>query len=202
MQRNTMRAILAEPGRDPEILVLPADGLHHEEALRDVLEGNYGAIEFFRIEEGISLFVLVNDLAVALGLKANRRFPGKDSNQIIFGRAIFIAAYNGELPEREGTLDMPEEMCRMFIEQIKLNFAACDGTEKPRPEDEIYYENQGDPEREKAFRWVEIPAPGTLGPALEAGRAKYYTAGDQELLEIHGRFFKRIEVYTEKSRLS
>ena len=201
MQRNTMRAILAEPGRDPEILVLPADGLHHEEALRDVLEGNYGAIEFFRIEEGISLFVLVNDLAVALGLKANRRFPGKDSNQIIFGRAIFIAAYNGELPEREGTLDMPEEMCRMFIEQIKLNFAPCDGTEKPRPEDEIYYENQGDPEQEKAFRWVEIPAPQDPGPALEAGRAKYYSAGENVLLEINGRFFRQLEIYTGNTKL-
>ena len=201
MQRNTMRAILAEPGRDPEILVLPADGLHHEEALRDVLEGNYGAIEFFRIEEGISLFVLVNDLAVALGLKANRRFPGKDSDQIIFGRAIFIAAYNGELPEREGTLDMPEEMCRMFIEQIKLNFAPCDGTEKPRPEDEIYYENQGDPEQEKAFRWVEISAPQDPGPALEAGRAKYYSAGENVLLEINGRFFRQLEIYTGNTKL-
>ena len=201
MQRITMRAILAEPGRDPEILVLPADGLHHEEALRDVLEGNYGAIEFFRIEEGISLFVLVNDLAVALGLKANRRFPGKDSNQIIFGRAIFIAAYNGELPEREGTLDMPEEMCRMFIEQIKLNFAPCDGTEKPRPEDEIYYENQGDPEQEKAFRWVEISAPKDPGPALEAGRAKYYSAGENVLLEINGRFFRQLEIYTGNTKL-
>ena len=120
MNRNTLHAILAEPGKEPEILMLPTDGLQHEEALRDVLEGNYGAIEFFRSEEGISLFVLVNDLAVALGMKPNRRFPGKDSEQIIFGKAIFIAAYNGELPDREGTLDMPEEMCRMFIEQIKL----------------------------------------------------------------------------------
>ena len=36
MNRNTMHAILAEPGKEPEILMLPTDGLQHEEALRDV----------------------------------------------------------------------------------------------------------------------------------------------------------------------
>ncbi len=201
MQKNIIRAILAAPGKNPEIITLPADGLHHEEALRDVLEGNYGAVEFFRMEEGISLFVLVNDLAATLGMKANRRFPAPDNEQIIFGQAVFIAAYNGELPDREGTLDMSEETCKMFIEQIKLHFAACSGSEKPRPEDMIYYENQGDPELEKAFRWTEVPRPADPGPALEAGRVKYYSAGEQELLEIHGRFFKRLEVYTGRTQL-
>ena len=44
MENKIMHAILAVPGQEPEILELPAVGLQHEEAIRDVLEGNYGAI--------------------------------------------------------------------------------------------------------------------------------------------------------------
>ena len=107
MENKIMHAILAVPGQEPEILELPAVGLQHEEAIRDVLEGNYGAIEFFKIQDGISLFILVNDLAAVLELPANRRFPGRDQEHIVFGKAIFIAAYNGEIEGAEGTLDMP-----------------------------------------------------------------------------------------------
>ena len=119
--QQMMRAILIEPGKDPSIIKLPAAHGPHDEAIKDTLEGNYGAVEFFQIQPGISLFILVNDLAAALGMKPNRRFPGADSDQIIWGKAIFIAAYNGDDETKEGTLDMSEETCLMFIEQIKLN---------------------------------------------------------------------------------
>ena len=200
MKTKTMRAILAAPGQEPEILELPADGLQHEEAIRDTLEGNYGAIEFFEIQPGISLFILVNDLAAVLGMPANRRFPGKDSEHIIFGKAIFIAAYNGAEEEREGTLDMAEEMCQMFIEQIKLNFAACRGDEQPRPEDTIYYDNPGE-ENETAYRWLEIDRPASPGRALEAGRVRFYEQGKDEIMEAGGRFFRKLEIYTDKTKL-
>ena len=198
MSKKIMHAILAEPGKDPEILELPTTGLEHEEAIRDVLEGNYGAIEFFRIQQGISLFILVNDLAAGLGMKANRRFPGTDREQIIFGKAVFIAAYNGENEGQEGTLDMPEEMCQVFIEQIKANFEACAGTEQPRAQDTVYYEHQGE-ENEKAFRWIETDAPADPGQPITAGRVKFYGKEQQEIMEINGRFFKKLAVYTEKT---
>jgi hypothetical protein len=200
MENEIMRAILAEPGREPEILKLPADGLQHEEAIRDALGGNYGAVEFFPIRQGISLFVLVNDLAAVLGLPANRRFPGQDSEYIIFGKAIFIAAYNGELAETEGTIDMPEEMCQMFIEQIQRNFACCDGTEKPRAQDTLYFENQGETD-EKTYRWLEIAKPTGLGPAIEAGRVKFYNLQNEEIMEADGRFFRKLVVYTPDTTL-
>lgn len=200
MENKIMHAILAVPGQEPEILELPAVGLQHEEAIRDVLEGNYGAIEFFKIQDGISLFILVNDLAAVLELPANRRFPGRDQEHIVFGKAIFIAAYNGEIEGAEGTLDMPEEMCRMFIEQIRLNFAACAGTEKPRLEDTIYYEHQGE-ENEQAYRWLEIDRPVDPGKPLEAGRVKFYTGPEDEIMEAGGRFFRKLKLYTPKTEL-
>ncbi len=200
MENKIMRAILVKPGQNPEILELPVEGLQHEEAIRDVLEGNYGAIEFFQIQEGISLFILVNDLAAVLGLPANRHFPGKDAGHIIFGKAIFIAACNGEIEGAEGTLDMPEEMCRMFIEQIKLNFKRCKGTEQPRSEDTIYYDHQGE-ENEQAYRWLEIAQPANPGKALEAGRVRFYMKGEQEIMEAGGRFFRKLSLYTPKTEL-
>ena len=139
-KQQLMRAILIEPGKEPEIIRLPAGHGEHEEAIRDVLEGNYGAVEFFEIQPGISLFILVNDLAAVLGMKPNRRFPEPDREQIIYGKAIFMAAYNGADESREGTLDMSEETCLMFMEQIKLHFEACRGDEEPRPEDTLYYD--------------------------------------------------------------
>jgi len=200
MEKNTMNAILMKPGKEPVIYALPAEGTMHEEAICDLLEGNYGATEFFPISEDVSLFILTNDLSVALGLKANRRFPGKDKEQIIFGNAIFIAAYNGK-SKKEGTITMPEELCTMFIEQIRKNFAACDGTEKPRSIDEVYYEDQ-DGDSDRAFKWSEIDRPAKLGPAIVAGRVKFYDVKNKEIMEINGRFFKQIDIYTQNTPLS
>ena len=200
MTQQIMHAILMEPGKAPAILELPTEGLQHEEAIRDILEGNYGAVEFFEIQPGVSLFILVNDLAAVLGLKANRRFPGADQEQIIFGKAIFIAAYNGAEEAQEGTLDMPVEMCEVFIEQIAANFSACRGDEQPRPQDTVYYDNQGE-ENEKACRWLETDRPAELGEPLVAGRVTFYGTERHEIMEINGRFFRKIDVYTEKTEL-
>ena len=82
-KEQLMRAILIAPGQEPAIIRLPAGHGKHEEAIRDVLEGNYGAVEFFEIQPGISLFILVNDLAAVLGMKPNRRFPAPDEKEII-----------------------------------------------------------------------------------------------------------------------
>lgn len=199
-KQDLMRAILVEPGKDPEIIMLPTGFGPHDEAIKDTLEGNYGAVEFFRIQPGISLFILVNDLAAALGMKANRRFPGDDSNQIIWGKCIFIAAYNGET-EQEGTLDMTEETCLMFIEQIKLNFPKCQGTETPGPEDTLYYEEDEDG-NPAPYRWLEITKPDKLGKPLEAGRVRFYNMEATEVMEINNRFFKKLAVYTPDSKLN
>ena len=197
-----MRAILIEPGKDPEIIYLPAGNGVHEEAIQDILEGNYGAVEFFEIQPGISLFILVNDLAAVLGMKPNRRFPGADSDNIIFGKAIFIAAYNGADEHSEGTLDMSVETCMMFIEQIKLHFAACDGNESPRPEDTVYYD-QEENGREFSYRWIEITSPLLkLENPMVAGRVKFYRSTQQEIMEINGRYFRRVEIYTGDSELN
>lgn len=194
-----MRAILIAPGKEPEITYLPVGAGEHEEAIRDVLEGNYGAVEFFELQPGISLFILVNDLAAVLGMKPNRRFPGADSEQIIFGKAIFIAAYNGA-DGREGTLDMSVETCMMFIEQIKMHFAACDGTESPRPQDTLYYDEDAEG-KPISYRWLEISAPSNLPEPIVAGRVKFYRMAEQEVMEVNGRFFRKLEVYTGDGNL-
>ena len=203
MENNKMRAILAEVGQEPRICELPIDGELQQEEICALLDGNFGATEFFAVAEDVSLFVLTNDLSVALGLTANRHFPGEDSDTIIFGNAIFIAAYNERAAaDKEGTIDMPEHVCRMFIEQIKLNFAACDGTEKPRAEDAVYYENVGE-DSEQAFTWQEIEKPAELGRFIEAGRVRFYeTAAGKDILCINDRYFKKVIVHAKASKLN
>ena len=201
-KQQLMRAILIEPGKEPEIIRLPAGHGEHEEAIRDVLEGNYGAVEFFEIQPGISLFILVNDLAAVLGMKPNRRFPEPDREQIIYGKAIFMAAYNGADESQEGTLDMSEETCLMFMEQIKLHFEACRGDEVPRPEDTLYYD-EDEEGNQVPYRWVECLAkPEKLPEPLLAGRVKFYRGQVREYMEIGGRFFKKVTVHTPGSKLN
>ena len=201
-KEQLMRAILIAPGQEPAIIRLPAGHGKNEEAIRDVLEGNYGAVEFFEIQPGISLFILVNDLAAVLGMKPNRRFPAPDEKKIIYGKAIFIAAYNGADESKEGTLDMSEETCLMFLEQIKLHFATCQGDEEPGPEDTLYYEEDEQGQR-KPYRWVEcLAVPENLPEPLQAGRVKFYRTETREIMEINHRYFKKIPVYTPDSSLN
>lgn len=202
MPEQTINAILVKPGEDPEICKLPVDPLAQNEMICDLLEGNFGAAEFFDLKNGASLFVLLNDLSVPLGLRPNRRFPGEDCNEIIFGNAIFIAAYN-ESSEKEGTVGMPEKVCQMFIEQIKLNFKPCNGDEKPAAGAEVYLENEGTPE-EIAYKWHEIEKPAGLENAqyIQAGRAKWLQCEAQEVLEINQRYFKQVPVNRGKTPLN
>ena len=202
MENNKMRAIWAEVGQEPRIYELSIDGDQQQEELCDLLGGNFGATEFFDIGQGVSLFILTNDLSVPLGLKPNRRFPGKDRDTIIFGNAVFIAAYNDRAgEEKSGTLDMPERICQMFIEQITKNFAACQGDEKPRSEDEIYYDNLGE-ENEQAYKWLEIEKPAELGRLIEAGRVRFYQPPQgQEIMLAGGRYFRKNLIHTDKTPL-
>lgn len=192
MSEQTINAILVKPGEDPKICKLPVDPLAQKELICDLLEGNFGAAEFFDLKNGTSLFVLLNDLSVPLGMKPNRRFPGEDCNEIIFGNAIFIAAHN-ESGEKEGTVDIPEQVCQMFIEQIKLNFKPCNGDEKPATRARVYLENEGTPE-ERAYEWVEIEKPAGIEKAqyVQAGRAKLFQCDSREVLEINQRYFRQV----------
>lgn len=203
MENNKMKAILAEVGQAPRVCELSIDGEVQQEEIRDLLAGNFGATEFFSVTDEVSLFILTNDLSAALGLKANRRFPGADKDTIIFGNAIFIAAYNDRAPaDKEGTIDMPDHVCKMFIEQIQQHFELCLGDEKPRSEDEVYYENVGE-DSEQAYKWQEIEKPAKLSRFIEAGRARFYENTDgTEILCINARYFKKVIVHTNKSKLS
>ena len=97
---------------------------------------------------------------------------------------------------------MSVETCMMFIEQIKLHFAACDGTESPRPEDTVYYD-QDENGREFSYRWIEITSPLLkLENPMVAGRVKFYRSPQQEIMEINGRYFRRVEIYTGDSELN
>lgn len=201
MSERIINAILVKPGEEPEICHLPEDTAAQTEAICDLLEGNFGATEFFDLKNGAALFILSNDLSIPLGLKPNRRFPGADFGEIIFGNAIFIAAYSSESGQ-EGVIDMPERICRMFIEQIKRNFKPCRGDEKPHGKADIYYENEGTPE-ERAFRWQEIQKPSGIEKAgsIKAGRATWYQADGQEFMEINGRYFKQAWIIKGKKPL-
>lgn len=203
MEQNKMRAIFAEAGKEPCICELSIDGNRQQEEICDLLGGNYGATEFFAIQDEISLFILTNDLSAALKLPANRRFPGEDHDTIIYGNAIFIAAYNDRAGEnQEGTLDMPEEICQMFIEQIKLHFTACNGDEQPSSEEEVYYEESADG-KEIAYKWLEIEKPAKLGKFIEAGRVRFYDVqGDQEIMSLQERYFRKVQIHTKESPLS
>lgn len=203
MKQNKMRAIFAEAGKEPCICELSMDGKEQQEQICDLLGGNYGATEFFSIQDEVSLYILTNDLSAALKLPANRRFPGEDHDTIIYGNAIFIAAYNHRAAEsQEGTLDMPEEICQMFIEQIKLNFEACTGDEQPSSEEEIYYEEGADG-KEISYKWLEIEKPAGLGKFIEAGRVRFYDMqGDQEIMSLQERYFRKVQIHTKESPLS
>ena len=196
--KNVIHAILVKPGQEPEIVEIPA-GTDQPDAICDLVDGNFGATEFFDVGNGASLFIVTNDLSVPLGLAPNRHFPEPDQAEIIFGNCLFIAVYN-EKSGKEGIVDMPEQVCHMFIEQIKSSFEPCQGDEKPSSKGEIYIENEGTPE-ERAYKWVEIEKPANVDRFLQAGRAKLIQNEEYEVIEIHGRYFRQVTIATEKEPL-
>jgi len=199
-EKKIIHAILVKPGADPEICQLPLNVDEQIEAISDILEGNIASTEFFDIGNGASLWILVNDFAVPLGLKPNRRLPGKDKEEILFGNIIFIAIYN-EKSEFEGPVHMPENICNMFIEQIKANFEKCNGTENPRSQDEVYVEFP-DSENERSFKWREIEKPEHVDKFVQAGRAKLIKHDEYEVIELNGRYFKQVTIATKKTPLN
>ena len=98
-------------------------------------------------------------------------------------------------------MDMSEDTCLMFIEQIKLNFPACDGSEEPGPEDTLYHDEDEDG-NPAPYRWLEISRPSDLPVPLQAGRVKFYRMPAQEVMEINDRYFKKVAVYTPGSKLN
>lgn len=199
-EKQLINAILVKPNCEPEICALPLDIDAQIEAISDILGGNIGSTEFFNIGNGASLWILVNDMAVPLGLKPNIHMPDKDYDEILFGNVIFIAMYN-EASEYEGPVHMPEHICRMFIEQIKANFEKCRGDEKPRSQDEIYTEFPNSSE-ERSFKWVECEMPSDFVKKLKAGRASLLVQADgNSVLELNGRYFRQQTVFTEKTPL-
>ncbi|BEU86755.1 hypothetical protein TAMA11512_02190 [Selenomonas sp. TAMA-11512] len=189
---NTMRAIALRPGKKPEIIELPVEDPYHEDAIRDVLGGNYGAIELFALSGEISLYLLVNDLAATLGLPPNRRFPSPDDATIIYGAAMFIGAFNGGNEEKQGTITLPQELLEELVRQIDESFIPCRGDERPEPHETIYYE---DDDQEKAYRWIEIDRPDVLESPIAAGRVTFYGKEEKHIMEAEGRFFRKTPVY-------
>ena len=126
--KTTMNCILIKPGQDPEICALPNNPLEQVQAIGDILGGNFASARLFDLGDNKSLHILVNDFAVPLGLMANRRFPGADNEEIIFGNAIFVAMDDEH--SDQGPMDITEEVCNYFIEQLKTNLLPCKGDEK------------------------------------------------------------------------
>lgn len=197
---QTMQAIALRPGKQPEIVSLPVEDPHHENAICDILGGNYGAIELFPLSGDVSLYLLVNDLAATLGLPPNRRFPAPDEATVLYGSAIFIAAFNGNSEEKQGTLTLPQELLGEIARQIDEAFTPCRGDERPAPHETVYYEDE---ERTQAYRWIEIepPGPDVLEHPIKAGRVTFYGKGEKDVMGAAGRFFRKTPVYLPGGRL-
>lgn len=186
--KTTMNTILIRPGQEPEICPLPNHPMEQVKAIGDLLGGNFASARLFDLGDHKSLHILVNDFAVPLGLKPNRRFPGEDADEIIYGNAIFVVLDDDKT--EEGPMDITEEVCQYFIEQLKKNLMPCKGDEKPDPKHEVYVENVGTPE-ERSFKWVEIEKPAKVDKFIPAGRAKLIEHPKYEVVEINNRYFRR-----------
>jgi len=189
---HTINAILIEPGKEPAICKLSAAIDKQIDEMSAILGGNFASSRLFHVGNGISLHIFVNDLAVPLGLTANRRFPKPDENEIIFGNALFLAI-DDEHGDEEGALDIPEDICEFFIEKLKENLEPCTGDEKPDPSAEIYTENPGTPE-ERSFKWQEVEAPKNIKKLIGNGYVKIVDDGICDTIEVNGRYFKQITI--------
>ena len=70
------------------------------------------------------------------------------------------------------------------------------------PEDTLYYD-EDEEGNQVPYRWVECLAkPEKLPEPLLAGRVKFYRGEVREYMEIGGRFFKKVTVYTPGSKLN
>lgn len=188
---TTLNAIIMEVGKDPAVYKLSTAIDKQLEEMAVVLGGNFTSSRLFEVGEGLSLHIFINDMAIPLQLTANRRFPEPDQNEIIFGNALFLLIddVNGD---EEGALDIPDQICEVFISKLKESFAPCSGDEKPNLEAEIFVENPGTNE-ERRFKWEEVQAPGKEKELkfIGQGYVRIVDDGICNILEISGRYFKQ-----------
>lgn len=196
---NTINAILIETGKEPAIYKLSSSIDKQAEEISAVLGGNFITSRLFKVGEGLSLHIFINDMAIPLGLPANRRFPEPDQHEIIFGNALFLVL-DDEKGEDEGPLDIPDDVCQFFMEKLAESFAPCTGNEKPDLESEIFIENMGTKE-ERRFRWEEVERLEKDLKFIGEGYVRIVDDGVCETFEIKGRYFKQIFLPQEDKSL-
>lgn len=188
---STLNAIIMEVGKDPAVYKLSKAIDKQLEEIAVVLGGNFTSSRLFQVGEDLSLHIFINDMAIPLQLTANRRFPEPDQDEIIFGNALFLLIddVNGD---EEGALDIPDQICKVFISKLKESFVPCSGDEKPNLEAEIFVENPGTNE-ERRFKWEEVQAPGKEKELkfIGHGYVRIVDDGICDTLEIRGRYFKQ-----------
>ena len=187
---NTINAILIETGKEPAIYKLSSSIDKQAEEISAVLGGNFITSRLFKVGEGLSLHIFINDMAIPLGLPANRRFPEPDQHEIIFGNALFLVL-DDEKGEDEGPLDIPDDVCQFFMEKLAESFAPCTGNEKPDLESEIFIENMGTKE-ERRFRWEEVERLEKDLKFIGEGYVRIVDDGVCDTFEIKGRYFKQV----------
>lgn len=194
---STLKAIIMEVGKDPAVYKLSTAIDKQLEEIAVVLGGNFTSSRLFQVGEDLSLHIFINDMAIPLQLTANRRFPEPDQDEIIFGNALFLLIddVNGD---EEGALDIPDQICEVFINKLKESFTPCSGDEKPNLEAEIFIENPGTNE-ERRFKWEEVQAPDKEKELkfIGQGYVRIVDDGTCDILEIRGRYFK--QKYLKKS---
>ena len=109
-------------GQDPAVYKLSNTIDNQLEEISAILEGNFTSARLFQVGENLSLHIFINDMAIPLGLPANRRFPQPDQHEIIFGNALFLLL-NDIDGDVEGALQIPDHICDFFIEKLKENFS-------------------------------------------------------------------------------
>lgn len=178
-----------EVGKDPAVYKLSTHIDKQIEEISAVLGGNFISSRLFQVGEGLSLHIFINDMAIPLGLPANRHFPEPDQHEILFGNALFLVLDDIHGDEN-GPLDIPDHICNFFIEKLMENFKPCIGDEKPNPESEIFIENQGTDE-ERRFTWQEIEPPSKEFRLIGKGYVRIVDDGTCNTVEIKGRYFKQ-----------
>jgi len=196
---NTINSILIETGKEPAVYKLSSSIDKQVEEISAILGGNFITSRLFQVGEGLSLHIFINDMAIPLGLPANRRFPEPDQHEIIFGNALFLVL-DDQNGEEEGPLDIPDDICQFFIEKLTESFAPCTGDEKPDLESEIFVENVGTKE-ERRFRWEEVERLEKDLKFIGEGYVRIVDDGVCDTFEIKGRYFKQVFLPQEDKTL-
>ena len=187
---TTINAILMKVGQAPAVYKLSNTIDNQLEEISAILEGNFTSARLFQVGENLSLHIFINDMAIPLGLPANRRFPEPDQHEIIFGNALFLLL-NDIDGDVEGASQIPDHICDFFIEKLIENFEPCIGNEKPDPKSEIFIENLGTKE-ERRFKWQEVERPENDFPFIGEGYVRIVDDGTCDTYEIKGRYFKQV----------